>query len=159
MSLIDELLGRPITTMRDEFSEVLEHYGTKGMKWGVRKRDVPRQGPSQDAQAAHRSLIKAKVNGPQALTNQQLKAVNERLNLEQSYQRLSYTPSKAKMIMDTIFGAGKNVNDAITFANSPAGLGLHAAMTAPTGGRKSAATKAVSKAAQAAAKAAAEAGK
>lgn len=128
MSLIDELLTRPITEMRDEVSEVLEHYGTKGMKWGVRKSKVARQGPSAEAKDAHRGLVKAKVNGPQALTNRELKIVNERLNLEQNFQRLSYNPSTAKKILDTVFKSGKQVNDAMAFVNSPAGKALQASL-------------------------------
>lgn len=112
------------------FEEVLAHYGTKGMKWGVRKRNVPKQGPSNDAKDAHRGLVKAKVSGPQALTNKELKAVNERLNLEQNFQRLSYNPSKAKQILDVVFKSGKQVNDAIAFANSPAGKALQASLSA-----------------------------
>lgn len=122
--------------------QILEHYGTKGMKWGVRKSKIPRQGPSQEAKSAHRNLIKAKVSGPQALTNKQLKEVNERLNLEQNFQRLSYNPSKAKKILDSIFKTGKTVNDAVEFANSPAGRAIQASMKAPPGA-KGAAAKAV----------------
>lgn len=131
---------------------ILAHYGTKGMKWGVRKRNVPKHGPSQEAKSAHRNLIKATVSGPQALTNKQLKEVNERLNLEQNFQRLSYNPSKAKQILDSIFKTGKSVNQAIEFANSPAGKALQASMKAPPGGKSAAAKAAAFKTAENAAK-------
>jgi hypothetical protein len=137
--------------------QILEHYGTKGMKWGVRKSKVPKSGPSAEAKSAHRHLIKATVSGPQALTNKQLKEVNERLNLEQNFQRLSYNPSKAKQILDTIFKTGKSVNEAIEFANSPTGKALRAGMAAPPGQRGAAAKGAAFKTAEKAAKAAKEA--
>lgn len=136
-----------------KFDEFLKHYGTSGMKWGVRKGKVPKQGPADDAKSAHKSFVKATVSGPQALSNKELSALNNRLNLEQNYQRLSYNPSKAKQILDSVFKTGKQVNDAITFANSPAGMALQASMKAAPGGKLTAAKLASSKAAQAAAKA------
>lgn len=123
--------------------QILEHYGTKGMKWGVRKSRVPKQGPSDDAKQAHKGLVKATVSGPQALTNRELKMVNERLNLEQNYQRLSYNPSKAKQILDTIFSTGKTVNDAVAFAGSPSGQAIAASLKAKPGARATAAKAAL----------------
>jgi hypothetical protein len=114
--------------IEETLNQILEHYGTKGMKWGVRKKNVPKQGPSADAKSAHRHLIKATVSGPQALTNKQLKEVNERLNLEQNYAKLSYNPSAAKKILDTVFKTGKTVNEAVAFANSPAGKALQTSL-------------------------------
>lgn len=118
--------------------QILAHYGTKGMKWGVRKRNVPKQGPSDDAKSAHRSLVKATVSGPQALSNSELQKVNQRLNLEQQYAKLSYNPSTAKKILDGIFKSGKQVNDAIAFANSPAGKALQTSLgsSSKSGGYK-----------------------
>jgi hypothetical protein len=124
------------------FEEFLQHYGTKGMKWGVRKGKVPKQGPSDDAKRAHKSFVKATVSGPQALSNKELNALNQRLNLEQNYQKLSYNPGPAKKIIDAIFKTGKQVNDAVEFANSPSGRAMQAAIKAPSGA-KGAAAKAV----------------
>ncbi len=129
--------------IEETLDAILAHYGTKGMKWGVRKSKIPKQGPSGDAKSAHRHLVKATVSGPQALTNKQLKEVNERLNLEQNYQRLSYNPSAAKKILDAVFKTGKTVNDAVAFANSPAGQALQASVKAPPGGKSSAAKAAL----------------
>lgn len=114
--------------IEETLDAILAHYGTKGMKWGVRKSKVPKQGPSQDAKSAHRKLVTATVSGPQALTNKQLKEVNERLNLEQQYAKLSYNPSTAKKILDAVFKTGKQVNEAVAFANSPAGKAVQDAL-------------------------------
>ena len=103
-------------------------YGTKGMKWGVRKSKVPKQGPSDEAKSAHKVLVKGTVSGPQALSNRELKSINERLQLEKKYMELSYQPSKAKQILDVLFKSGKTVNDAISFANSPAGKALQTSL-------------------------------
>ena len=92
----------------------LQHYGVKGMRWGVRRSQAeldraagrtPRKSrkekradkkaasSSSDAQAASAALKKAKKNGVQSLSNQELQTLNARLNLEQNYSRLT-SPQK-----------------------------------------------------------------
>jgi hypothetical protein len=66
----------------DEVDDFLEHYGVKGMQWGVRR---TRAQLSEDASRA-RQLKKRSVS---SLSNQELKIVNERRNLEQNYTRLN----------------------------------------------------------------------
>lgn len=113
----------------------VEHSGIKGMKWGVRRSRKElaklKQGPSDDAKEAHKALVKAKISGPEALSNKELNALNNRLNLEQSYARLSYQPSKLKKGLDTVSGllkAGNTVNEAVKFAESPVGQKMAASM-------------------------------
>lgn len=98
--------------------EFLEHYGVKGMKWGVRrdraerraaakgeqlafkrvtpkpqkafKRSSPKPEASSDKKEA--SSIQAKVykkTNTSALSNNELRKVNERMRLEQEYSRLT----------------------------------------------------------------------
>lgn len=84
------------------FEETLKHYGILGMKWGVRRSDkeIARANrrraakgepvtPSEDAKKALRSKAKAEESGVEALSNDELKELNERLNLESSYERLT----------------------------------------------------------------------
>lgn len=97
--------------MSDE--DILSHHGVKGQKWGVR-----RQSPSGPqgvivsdkrkkiktsggkGHPAHPDAVKsrttgqiAKKSGTKALSNAELKAYNERLNLEQNFKRLQYQDS------------------------------------------------------------------
>lgn len=92
--------------------EVLEHYGVRGMHWGIRNNrkgssgpqapeakvnpqtgqaDLSRIrggkgfGPSDDAKAAARSLTIAKGSGTKALSNHELQALNTRLQMEKAY--------------------------------------------------------------------------
>lgn len=90
--------------------EILEHYGVKGMKWGVRKDQSSSSGPtavetktikghvittggkghepSEDALNAAIGKQKAKKSGLASLSNKELQAVVTRMNLEQQYSRL-----------------------------------------------------------------------
>ena len=71
----------------NNFSDYLEHFGKKGMKWGVRKAPVKTSSDFKKT-APHRG------KKPHQLSDKQLKDVNARLNLEQNYKRLN--PSKAQ---------------------------------------------------------------
>lgn len=119
--------------MNDDLENILAHFGVKGMKWGVRKsRKAPKQGPSDDAKTAFNALVKAKGSGVEALSNRELRALNDRLNLESNFQRLSYNPGKLKKGLDAVqqmLGVGNTVNDAIKFQKSEAGQMLSNSLT------------------------------
>lgn len=76
--------------MSDVMDTILKHHGVKGMKWGVRK-DRPGSGhPTHpDASKAKTSHQKAKRSGVSSLSNDELKALNKRLNLESEFRRLN----------------------------------------------------------------------
>jgi hypothetical protein len=72
----------------------LEHHGVKGQKWGVRRTKAAlaraakrenRHPPSEEHVRARELLSKGKP----ALTNKELKDLNERLQLEQNFSRLN----------------------------------------------------------------------
>ena len=60
---------------------VIAHYGVLGMKWGVR-----RNKSSSSDHTRSRELKKKKLH---ELTDEELKTLNNRLNLEQNYRRLN----------------------------------------------------------------------
>lgn len=116
-------------------SEILEHHGVKGMKWGVRKSKIPKQGPSGDAKDAHGAFVKAKVSGVQALSNKELQNLNNRLQMEKKYSELAHVPNVLERGLKTVTGllkTGNTVNDAIAFANSPTGKKIAATMSKKT---------------------------
>lgn len=94
--------------------EFLEHHGIKGQKWGIRNKSK--------ASADHTEASKFKKKPISQLSNQQLNIVNNRLGLEQNYNRLNprkiaLGQQKATTILGTL-GVGVA---AYTMVKSPAG--------------------------------------
>lgn len=104
-------------SLEEDLQVILEHYGTKGMKWGVRK---DHSGPASAStgfskkgkatitttkgshQQAHPDAIKAQVirrtvkkSGTHAISNDDLKTLQARLNLEHQVKNLTASPGKA----------------------------------------------------------------
>lgn len=76
----------------ETLDDVLEHFGIRGMKWGVRRKSPggsssPRP-VSSDAVQTH--AIKKNINrhGLSAASNAELKLLNERVGLEKKYHEL-----------------------------------------------------------------------
>ena len=75
----------------------LYHYGVQGMKWGVRKSRTKskvnstkvRSRPSDDGYRAATLREKALSGGKQALSNEELRILNERTQLETNYNKLN----------------------------------------------------------------------
>lgn len=115
---------------------IIEHHGTKGMKWGVRNAPSQVSGHIQESRARARSsevtvsdkrkklkttggaghvghpdAVKARTSGQiakksgvKALSNADLRAFNERLNLEQNYHRLTFEEaSPGKKFVTSLF--------------------------------------------------------
>ena len=134
--------------------DFLEHYGVKGMKWGVRKSDpvpsgevrVTQKGkklkteggkdipPHPDATRAATSKQKAKGSGLQSLSNKELKELQTRLNLEKNVRELTVadkqanTNPAARFIKRTLFNSGKQ--EAQKAANNAASKTVAAMMKA-----------------------------
>lgn len=96
--------------MDADLDDILEHFGIKGMHWGVRRSRAAdgrvrgpsrptRPGISSDAAKAKTSHTTAKTHGLDALSNPDLQHLVSRMNLEQQYTRLTSgekTTSKVK---------------------------------------------------------------
>ena len=79
----------------------LQHFGVKGMKWGVRrssKATEPTVIVNRQSKRAH------KGDDARSLSNAELKARIERLNLEQNYNRL-VIPDKGKSVASVVVEA------------------------------------------------------
>jgi hypothetical protein len=94
----------------------LQHYGVKGMKWGVRKKGTGRQ--STD----YKKTVPLRNRDHRELSNKQIQKVNARINLEQNYSKLN--PTKAQIGAKAVKGLLATFTTAASFytlANSPAG--------------------------------------
>lgn len=87
--------------------QILAHAGVRGMRWGVRKKresssdsdggegSTKRGSKSEDAVSAKNLVRKAKKDSPDSLSNKEMKAAIERMNLEQQYSKLTTPPESA----------------------------------------------------------------
>lgn len=111
------------------------HYGIPGMKWGRRKdkgnsavsNKSTEDFSSEDAKAASAAKTKAQKTGINSLTNRELQTLNERMNLEANYRRLTTQGTPEKSAVDkgmAVFNAVKKTidiaNDVHRSYNSPA---------------------------------------
>ncbi len=78
--------------------KAIEHYGTKGMRWGIRKKR------SRSSESSESSKLRKKKGFE--LSNDELRKVNARLSLEKSYSQLNpSTASKAKKVVGELAGS------------------------------------------------------
>jgi hypothetical protein len=95
--------------MSDTLEDVLAHYGVKGMKWGVRrsKRQLDSDSPDAARAKATRAKIKTNRGRTDSLSNQDLRDLVQRMNLEQQYSQLS--ANRASFGKRFVTGVLKNV--------------------------------------------------
>ena len=107
----------------------LEHFGVKGMRWGVRKKQEPvstgvaKTPMSSDAALTSKIRTKARTSGMSSLSNEELFALNQRLQLERQYSALTALPA-TKSGMDKVNDMLKvvnTVNNVIKITQSPVG--------------------------------------
>jgi ribosomal protein S18 acetylase RimI-like enzyme len=110
----------------DLVNNFIEHFGVKGMKWGVRRDrsggGSSKPAPSTDAVRVNAYKKTVKRGGTNALSTKELQDLVTRMNLEQQYSRLqppSKTSRAAKFAADVLVNAGKQqatkmVNDALS---------------------------------------------
>lgn len=86
--------------------DVLMHFGVKGMKWGSRKSTAP-----ASADAAKKESVKTavKTDKIKSVSNADLQAAINRMQLEQNYKRLAVNekPAVTRFISSTLLEIGK----------------------------------------------------
>jgi hypothetical protein len=118
--------------------EILEHYGIKGMKWGIHKSrsssaSSPTTSHPASSDAVKADAAKAKIGkkgNTRALSNQELQHLVTRMNLERQYSSLSSMSKPqsagAKFAKEIILGVGKQ--QLIKLANDQAAKQIAKAM-------------------------------
>lgn len=105
--------------------DVLEHFGVKGMKWGIRKDKKSRgSGPvSPDKVRAQAAEAVIKKHGTKALDNKDLQHLVNRMNLEKQYSGLvnerQSTIDRGHSKVKKILSFGKTANEAYKLVKSP----------------------------------------
>jgi hypothetical protein len=86
--------------------DVVEHFGVKGMHWGVRKNRSSgedhiarmRGEASADSNRAHNNQQRVHKTGVHALSNEDLQHLVNRINLEQQYSKLTSDPNSKNKV-------------------------------------------------------------
>lgn len=120
MNLVPDTWNPDGTLKHMSPEDFIAHFGRKGMKWGEHRFGRDRgtsSGPpsSADHTRARAAQTVAKAHGTHALTNEELKNLTERLNLEQSYRRLTAEATnydKGKSFVQEVLHLGKMGLDA-----------------------------------------------
>lgn len=90
--------------------DFLAHYGVKGMKWGRRKPKA-NAGESKDSKESTDARARAKgdKSGVKVLSNKELQAAINRMQMEQNFKRLSVNEKSAvnRWISSTLLEIGK----------------------------------------------------
>lgn len=106
----------PDGTGADALEAYLEHFGIKGMKWGVRKVDggSSSNGQSEDSKNAALAGAKIKAGGIKSVSNKELQDLVKRMQLEQQFNELKgkshntpVGPKAAKFAKDFAINFGK----------------------------------------------------
>lgn len=103
-----------MTTLDD----ILEHHGIKGMKWGVRRKNMPSLPESADHVRKVEVKQLSKAGGTRVLSNKEIQDYVERVRLEQQFSALQPSGQVRKFISDLLIGNGKQqankvVNDQV----------------------------------------------
>lgn len=94
-----------------QYPNYMYHYGVKGMKWGVRKSRVKSSTSKKRGKSTYSSdyleTAELRKKSYKQLSNEELRALNKRMNLESEYQRLNPSKvSKGKKVVKGIVAAG-----------------------------------------------------
>ena len=105
----------PASTSGGDFDDFLEHYGIKGMRWGIRRKN-PSGGTtsvapaSDDVERARRTYATVRTHGTKAVSNKDLQDLINRLNLEAQYtQVIAKNTHREPTVLEKINAGNKKV--------------------------------------------------
>lgn len=106
-----EDFGRVVGEYGGTLEDILEHYGIRGMKWGVRRSrtQIDNSPDSPEHTRARELHAKAKTSGTRKLTNKDLQDLNARLNLEQNFANLNAKTKQKNAVATGAAWTGKKI--------------------------------------------------
>lgn len=109
------------TSHNKEPSTKLAHYGVRGMRWGITKKSG--SGKRKQASDDHANARVLKKQKTKNLTNDELKTLTKRLQLETSYKRLDpgVVEKGLKVVKDLTY-AGTTVAALYAVSKTPLGM-------------------------------------
>lgn len=118
--------------MEEQVQEFLAHWGVKGMKWGIRRSRASRLAASRRHTPDYAEVKKLSKKKAKHLTNEELKKINERRNLENNFENNRETVFKkierGEKRIKTIHKFGLGVTAIYALKNTDMGRDLTAKM-------------------------------
>lgn len=110
----------------ENLDDVVIHYGVKGMKWGVRRSQAALDRAAGRRQSADARTARQNQARPVSeLSNKELKALNERLQLEANNARLNPgVVDRGQKLFKNTLGLAITGVTVYNLVNSPAGKSL-----------------------------------
>jgi hypothetical protein len=106
-----------------DVTEFVEHHGIKGMHWGIRNPESRVRLARRNKRPASSDFKKSAPHRGQpahTLTNKQLKSLNERMNLEQNYNRMNPNKvEKGHRAVKSLIAVGTTATTLYALYNSP----------------------------------------
>lgn len=93
--------------MSDRAEQFLEHFGVKGMKWGVKRTKKQLHPVSADHSHAQGIKAKGKNSGVKALSNKDIQDYMSRLNLERQFKGTTPSGRAGAFLSSILVGVGK----------------------------------------------------
>lgn len=108
----------------------LSHFGVQGMKWGVRKASEKKNGKSKPAPSSEYTQSRAlKKRSVKTLTNAEIKALNQRMQLEKTLKELNPSAiTRGSNIAKGVLATATTISSIYALTNSPLGKSIKSAV-------------------------------